>query len=298
MIKQNSSLKVTKGVLSILIFSSLLLFTACGGSSGSSSTSGSASLTGGDSTTPPTNQNHGPTIDTKSFNDSITGVPNIFQSGDKWKGLEYKTIVSPYTGKIWLDRNLGASMVCNQSRDDFASDADYVRNQKDCFGDYYQWGRIADGHEKYSSDRNDTQATSTSNVGHGKFIYGSNDWANTDSDGSKRSSNWLKTNGDSVCPRGYKVPTMNELAAETTGLSVPNKVKNRADAFNNFLKLPSAGIRYLDGSLSFQGFSGRVWSSSVGMSDDSSKILLFDISNAYWSDYYRADGLSVRCIKD
>jgi len=32
-------------------------------------------------------------------------------------GIEYLTVTSPDTGKIWLDRNLGASQVCTSSTD-------------------------------------------------------------------------------------------------------------------------------------------------------------------------------------
>jgi len=49
-------------------------------------------------------------------------------------GLEYKTVKSA-TGKIWMDRNLGASQVATSSTDAAA------------YGDLYQWGRAADGHE-------------------------------------------------------------------------------------------------------------------------------------------------------
>ena len=44
-------------------------------------------------------------------------------------GKSYGTVTSSYTGKVWLDRNLGASQVCT-ALDDTA-----------CYGDYYQWGR-------------------------------------------------------------------------------------------------------------------------------------------------------------
>jgi hypothetical protein len=40
-----------------------------------------------------------------------------------------------HTGKVWLDRNLGARQVCTSSTD------------AACFGDLYQWGRAKDGHE-------------------------------------------------------------------------------------------------------------------------------------------------------
>ena len=47
---------------------------------------------------------------------------------------EVKDVVSP-TGRIWMDRNLGASRVATSS------------NDEDAFGDLYQWGRYSDGHQ-------------------------------------------------------------------------------------------------------------------------------------------------------
>ena len=191
-------------------------------------------------------------------------------------GFTYGTITSSVTGKVWLDRNLGASRVC-QSFDD-----------EQCYGDYYQWGRNADGHEKSNSSTTSTQATSTSNVGHGNFITSSSsydyDWAkDADSDGSLRSSNWSAIDGSNVCPLGYRIPTIDELLAES--------IDNRADAYSK-LKLPSAGYRdWSSGSLYEQGSYGYVWSSSL--SGSYSKGLGF-ISGVG----LRAGGHSVRCVRD
>jgi len=76
-----------------------------------------------------------------------------------FKGYTYSTIKSPITGKTWLDRNLGATKMCDKKRSEFTSDLDYENSQKDCFGDYYQWGREADGHQLKTS------LTSTSLLG-------------------------------------------------------------------------------------------------------------------------------------
>jgi uncharacterized protein (TIGR02145 family) len=178
---------------------------------------------------------------------------------DKY-GNEYGVVKSPYTGKVWLDRNLGASRVC-QSYDD-----------EQCYGDYFQWGRESDGHEKKNSSN---------------FKTGSSDWMSSDSSGAKRSANW------NPCPKGFRVPTIDELLAETT----KQRVRDRNDAYRNFLKLPSAGYRYrIDGSLFYQGSRGYVWSSSPGGSY--SQYLHFSSSGADSYDYRRASGLSVRCLRD
>jgi len=57
-------------------------------------------------------------------------ITNFILSSDEnviiHNGTRYGTIKSPYTGKTWLDRNLGASKVCTSVRDTA------------CYGDYYQ----------------------------------------------------------------------------------------------------------------------------------------------------------------
>jgi len=200
-------------------------------------------------------------------------------------GIEYGTVTSPFTGKVWLDRNLGASEVCT-SLDDAA-----------CYGDYYQWGRAADGHQESNSTTTSTLATTTT-PGHGDFITISvepYDWTTADSNGSLRSEEWSKTDGTSICPLGYRVPTKDEIAAETVDASIP--VSNNVDAFNSFLKLPSAGKgNPIDGSINFQSTHGFLWSSS-SVSSYSGNLAIFN-SSVFTSNENRATASSVRCIKD
>lgn len=206
-----------------------------------------------------------------------------------WKGKTYGQVVSPYTGKIWLDRNLGASRVATAVDD----------NQS--YGDYYQWGRAADGHQESNSS---TTTTLSANINatdaNGKFITNGNDpydWvaSGVDDNGSVRSAAWSKTDGSSICPGGYRVPTITELTAETTSAS--NAVNNQTDAFNNFLKFPSAGYRYYDdGSVLNQGTRGIAWSSSPSGSYSYSLYFYSGYADAYYG--YRAGGFSVRCLKD
>ena len=212
-------------------------------------------------------------------------VTNTFM----FKGKEYGVVKSPYgTGKVWLDRNLGASQVCTALDD------------ADCYGDYYQWGRNADGHEDSGSATTATQATDVNNAGN-SFITSDNandkDWAKAaDGDGSSRSDNWSKTDGSSVCPTGFRVPNIDEFNAELfdAGSAV---IQNREDAFNSFLKLPSAGNRnYSSGSPSGQGSEGGVWSISVSGSD--SLVTDFAGGGAAAIDYGRSYGFSVRCVRD
>ena len=210
----------------------------------------------------------------------------------------YGLVCSPHTGKVWLDRNLGATMVCSGSRVDFENDTAYIVSQEDCFGDYYQWGRDADGHEKSTSssagtivdDENDLENAGDEFI---KNINSPYDWASVDSDGSIRKGNWSATDGSSVCPIGYRVPTEAELTAETTGADVTN----RDIEFSSFLKLPSAGLRYgLAGSMHYVGSRVCLWSASVVGSG--SRLLYFEFGDAVWVNGGRAYGQAVRCLRD
>jgi hypothetical protein len=201
------------------------------------------------------------------------------------QGVTYGVVTSPYTKKVWLDKNLGAARVCESY------------NDKACYGDYYQWGRNVDGHEDSGSSTTDDQATDINNAGK-SFIKddGSHDydWAQAvDSDGSIRSKNWTKTDASSVCPKGFRVPTIAELKKET----LQNGVTNQKTAFSSFLKLPSSGYRYsLDGSIKDTGSWGGLWSSSASATNAST--LYFVPDNAGSSNVdVRADGVSIRCLK-
>ena len=198
-------------------------------------------------------------------------------------GIGYKTVTSPYTGKVWLDRNLGASQVCT-SFDDTA-----------CYGDYYQWGRNYDGHQDSTSSTTSTQATDVNSTG-SSFIIGSSDWASVDGTGIERTANWSATDGSSVCPIGFRVPTIAELSAELFDAN-SSQIQNRDDAFNSFLKLPSAAYRdFNSGTLVFQGLFGSVWSSSANGSYSS--YVYFDSSYALEANDFRTFGFTVRCLRD
>ena len=237
------------------------------------------------------------------LNDACTGGDVISHLG-----TDYCAVTSPYTGKVWLDRNLGATMVCSKSRDDADAgftDATYTADQGSCFGDYYQWGRNFDGHENNESSTTAIQATQIDPVQsevEGKFITSGDtndyDWAKAiDSNGSTRQANWSKTDGSSVCPVGFRVPTIDELKAELFDTD-SSEIADRDDAFNSFLKLPTAGFRYGygSGSLEGQGTWGDVWSSSVDGAY--SYDVGFSSNLADWYHVNRAYGQSVRCLRD
>lgn len=190
-------------------------------------------------------------------------------------GIEYCPVVSPYTGKVWLDRNIGAARVCESSTDTA------------CYGDYFHWGRNLDGHEDSLSATTSTKATNVTNVGHGDFITGVGDWASVDEDGSIRQANWSKTDGSSVCPTGFRVPNINELEAE-----IDIDTGHVIDELNFAL----AGRRSSDGNMHFQDNIGFIWSTSVSGLNSFHLDIFTSSSNEHLDE--RTSGRSVRCIQN
>jgi uncharacterized protein (TIGR02145 family) len=178
------------------------------------------------------------------------------------------------TGKTWMDRNLGATQVATSSTDAAS------------YGDLYQWGRNTDGHQIRTS------ATVAGTVASGaegtSFITGTSDWL-TVPDGTRWAAS--KTAND-PCPSGFRVPTGTEWEAERAGFS------NASGAYASVLKLPVAGSRAPSGGeLTNADSFGFYWSSS-SVSGTSASGLRFYSSNAKMLNYFRANGLSVRCIKE
>uniref|UniRef100_UPI004048724F hypothetical protein n=1 Tax=Algoriphagus sp. TaxID=1872435 RepID=UPI004048724F len=188
------------------------------------------------------------------------------------------TVFNPNTGKIWMDRNLGASQVATSSTD-VAS-----------YGDLYQWGRGADGHQIRTPLSTPTTGQSSSSSPGANFLIGSLNWYN----GTNPDNLWQGVSGvNNPCPIGYRIPTEAEWNAESLSWST----KNSAGAFASPLKLPTAGYRdYSDGSLGNVGTDGVYWSSTV--SSANARSLNFFSSVAFMNTDARAFGFSVRCLKD
>jgi uncharacterized protein (TIGR02145 family) len=185
-------------------------------------------------------------------------------------------VTNPTTGKIWMDRNLGASQVATSSTNAAS------------YGDLYQWGRRADGHQCRTSATTAT-LSSVDQPANGNFILASIDWR------SPQNTNlWQGLNGlNNPCPSGYRIPTLPEFEAERSSWSVNTSV----GAFSSPLKLPMGGYRHSDGSLYAVGTDGPYWSSTVSGANYS-RLLRFNSFNSYMDDLPRAVGFSVRCIKD
>jgi hypothetical protein len=188
-------------------------------------------------------------------------------------------VTNPTTGKIWMDRNLGATQAATSSTDAAA------------YGDLYQWGRGNDGHQCRTSATT-TTLSSTDSPGNGNFILAPNapnDWR------SPQNANlWQGVNGvNNPCPSGYRIPTEPELEAERLSWSANTSV----GAFASPLKLPIAGFRNgINNTLGNVGVYGYYCSSAN--SGAYSRILNFVANSALMADVGRAYGLTVRCIKD
>ena len=157
-------------------------------------------------------------------------------------------------------------------------------------GGYWQWGRSAQaaaGPTATDPRNGAVSGWNTTNAPNGS-------WA----DGSKTAND--------PCPSGYRVPTK----AQWDGV-VANNTKTNTGSFGNSatnygagkkfgdqLMLPAAGFRYSSGSaLDSRGDNGGYWSSTQ-LSSNVAWNLFFGSSFANTGNFFRAFGLSVRCIAD
>jgi len=204
-------------------------------------------------------------------------------------GFTYGTVTSPYTGRVWLDRNLGASEVCT-AFDDSA-----------CYGDYYQWGRGTDGHEKATSEPTRTLATDILNAGD-KFITDM-DWVafdqGVDVNGTERYINLTTPGVLNICPVGFKVPSYEEVLAETVeGVQNIPLIYYGQTMFDSFLKLPFAGYRDLrEGEFKDLSKAGHVWTTQ-NYDAYIAKGFYFDANSTNGIYTNKAFGYSIRCTQD
>jgi len=211
----------------------------------------------------------------------------VFCSGDHTEVIE---IVNGATGKIWMDRNLGASRAAQSSTDEEA------------FGDLYQWGRFSDGHQCRNSE---TQYGSVNTDNPGSFWIiasqqeqGSYQWRipiNLDL--------WQGVDGiNNPCPNGFRLPTQAEFSEESASWGSNNQ--NTGGAWNNTpLKFPASGRRggrsSGEGAGNIAGVNSTMYWVS-GYDENSPAIRVFQLSetNANFTPTSSDFGAAVRCIKD
>ncbi len=191
--------------------------------------------------------------------------------------VTYGTVMS--NGRCWLDRNLGAYRVATSSSDAAA------------YGDLYQWGRAADCHQLRSSSI--TYNLSSNNTpGHNNYIASLNN--PYDCRSPQNNNLWQGVSGtNNPCPSGFRLPTETEWEVELQSWIS----KDKEGAFSSALKLPLAGARGYKGALTGGGTSGMYWSSTVN-GTDSNSLYFSKYSARADANFHRANGFSVRCIRN
>lgn len=213
---------------------------------------------------------------------ATNGAGTAYGEEISFTSFTFSTVVSA-NGRIWMDRNLGASRVATSSSDSLA------------YGDLYQWGRISDGHQSRTSGTTNTKSV-TDIPGNSLFVLAFPDWRSP-----KNDILWQGVNGlNNACPIGFRLPTLAEWNSEIATWSS----KTPEGAFASPLKLSLAGNRNaISGSMVDVGIVGNYWSSTVN--DINAHFLYFNLAAngasapvAGTNATTRTFGLSVRCIKD
>jgi uncharacterized protein (TIGR02145 family) len=190
--------------------------------------------------------------------------------------INAQNVTNTTTGRVWMDKNLGASQVATSSTDALS------------YGSLFQWGRAADGHESRTS-LTTTNVSSTSNPGDSLFVLGSDDWLSPSVD-----TLWQGLNGlNNPCPQGFRIPTEAEWLAEMQSWSS----QDAAGAFGSVLKLSIGGARSrMSGTIG--NVSTFVGYRSSDLNGADTRNLGISTNTALMGDRARADGNCVRCIMD
>ncbi|MEI7589566.1 MAG: hypothetical protein WCJ68_08730 [Chitinophagia bacterium] len=185
------------------------------------------------------------------------------------------------TGKIWMDRNLGATQ------------ASTLSNESASFGNLYQWGRATDGHQLINSTTTQTPSASTTSA-NSYFVVGSNqrDWLST-----SNNNLWQGVNGvNNPCPKGFRIPTKQEWIDEKATWNP----QNASGALASPLKLPDTQKfrNFTDGG---QLSATYYWSSTVENVTSTyydKKSYVLQLSSLLIPSYERSYGFSCRCIQN
>lgn len=203
-------------------------------------------------------------------------------------------VTNPTTGKIWMDRNLGANRAPTSQNDEQAR------------GSLFQWGRSADGHQCVNRYAGDGVTTSIDNSGgqspnpfppHGRWILTMTTFGNWVSPSDNNL--WQGVNGvNNPCPIGYRIPTIAELNSERLTWSS----QNQAGGFASPIKWSTTGARsnnnIISSAIGAEATDGFYWSSSVSGSVYSNRLHISPSFAPSTNAEERKTGFGVRCIKE
>jgi hypothetical protein len=232
---------------------------------------------------------------TNGAEDNISLVPEVTKLSDPYdinkacfslRGLNYCE-VKDASGKIWLDRNIGAKHQCLSMTD------------LECYGHYFQWGRDADGHEFKDAV---VQPSSIDTYPTNSMIFGksSSDWILSPVEDAyiiDRQQAWESNTINTVCPKGFHVPTKLEIA-DLIAIS-GSEIIGAETAFFHALKLPLGGERSgVTGGLEGGSIRGTLWTTHLdALSNNYAFSYGLNGVVAHLNDAKRATGYSIRCIK-
>jgi uncharacterized protein (TIGR02145 family) len=194
------------------------------------------------------------------------------------------------SGKVWMDRNLGATRVAT-SVDDYLA-----------YGDLYQWGRNADGHEKiiWTNSTTGTPVNGTTDIrangdqaDDARFI--TSPTSNFDWRISLNNNLWQGVSGiNNPCPAGFRLPTITEWNTEKTAYTINGSTAAFASPFK--FTVPGKRVRGT-GINTTAGLEGHYWTSTINATIFATSFDFFASVGSGAGGEDRAVGLSVRCIK-
>jgi uncharacterized protein (TIGR02145 family) len=233
----------------------------------------------------------GPTAD-PGLTPGSTGIINFTYKG---QAVAYKT-VRALDGKIWLQQNLGSPQVAFGSLD------------RASIGDYFQWGRWDDGHQRPNSPTitGGPSLMNPSHIASGNmnFIKGTTTTNKWWSVGGLATDTWsgtaaTATNGKDPCVAlgaGWRLPT----AAEWNNIAMLEDMFGTMNAYQTNLKLPASGYRLgYDGMVFQNGDNGHYWTSTAA-GNSLAKVFTYD-DNSYDAttiSQQRSQGYTCRCVKN